>query len=192
MDVSKWRFGLPVLLALMTFALYWLTLSPTVLDGDSGEFQHMAYYLGVPHATGYPLYMLLTHLFTLIPFGDVAFRVNLFSAVCAALTTPLVYGIAFRLIHRRLPAIFAALFLAITPSVWGAAVQAEVYSMHLFLGGLAIFFAVRWQQDNRPRDFYALALTCGFGLTHHLLFAFTAPAFLVLVWLNRAHLIVRW
>jgi hypothetical protein len=130
--------------------LYLRTMPPTVLAGDSGEYQYMAYVLGVPHSTGYPLYILLAKLFTLLPVGDVAYRVNLFSVVCAALTAPFVYAVALRLIRQRVPALLATLILAVTPSVWGAAVDAEVYALHLLLGVLAIFFALRWHQDDVP------------------------------------------
>ncbi len=163
-------------------------MPPTVLDGDSGEFQHMAYYLGVPHSTGYPLYILLAHLFTFLPIGDVAYRVNLFSVVCAALTAPLVYAIALRLIHRRASAILATLALIVTPSMWGAAVEAETYALHLLLAALVIFFALRWHQEGRSRDFYLLALAFGFGLTNHRVIAFIAPALVLMVWLHRARL----
>lgn len=157
-------------------------MPPTVLDGDSGEFQHMAYYLGVPHSTGYPLYILLAHLFTFLPIGDVAYRVNLFSVVCAALAAPLVYAIALRLIRRRVSAILATLVLVVTPSMWGAAVQAETYALHLLLAALVIFFALRWHQDGRAQDFYFLALAFGFGLTNHRVIAFVAPALVLMVW----------
>ncbi|MBI5303602.1 MAG: DUF2723 domain-containing protein [Chloroflexi bacterium] len=180
---DRWVYAL---LAASAFALYFRTMSPTVLDGDSGEYQHMAYYLGVPHSTGYPLYILLAKLFTWLPVGDVAYRVNLFSVVAAALVPPVVYAIARRLIRQRVPALLAAFALIVTPSLWGAAAQAEVYALHLLIGALALFCALRWYQDGAPRDFYALALTCGFGLTHHRVFVFLAPALALIVWFNRA------
>src|SRR5690349_11953418 len=61
--------------------LYWRTLAPSVMPGDYAEFQMSAAILGIPHPTGYPLYILLGKLFTMLPFGDVAYRVNLSSAV---------------------------------------------------------------------------------------------------------------
>ncbi len=161
---------------------------PTVLDGDSGEFQFMAYILGVPHSSGYPLYILLAKLFTLLPFGDVAFRVNLFSAVCAALAMPFVYAIAVRVTRARLPALLATLTFAVIPSVWGSAIETKPYALHLLLGVLALFFALRWHQENHSFDYYALAFTFGLGLTNHHVLAFTAPAFALVVWLNRARL----
>ncbi|MBI2856242.1 MAG: DUF2723 domain-containing protein, partial [Chloroflexi bacterium] len=52
---------------------------------DMGEFALSSHALGIGHNTGYPLYMMLGKLFTFLPLGDIAFRVNLMSAVFAAL-----------------------------------------------------------------------------------------------------------
>src|SRR5438552_16007378 len=79
-------------------ALYVRTLAPSVMPGDYAEFQMCAAVLGVPHPTGYPLYVLLGKLFTLLPAGDVAYRVNLSSAIYMAGAAGLTYAIAVRLI----------------------------------------------------------------------------------------------
>src|SRR5437868_748787 len=75
--------------AILTFAItlvvYNATLAPTVTFVDSGELIVAAKYLGVAHPPGTPLYVLLAHLFTLLPFGNVAVRVNFASALFAAL-----------------------------------------------------------------------------------------------------------
>lgn len=175
-----------IVLFSVSLAVYVRTMPPTVLGGDSGEYQHMAYYLGVPHSTGYPLYILLAKLFTFLPFGDVAYRVNLFSAVCAAFTVPLIYAMVLRVTHSRVSAILSALALAFAPTMWGAAVDAEVYALHLLLGVLAVLFALRWHQDQRPRDFYWLALVYGLALTNHRVVVFIAPALALVIWFNRA------
>lgn len=175
-------------LAVASFILYLRTMPPTVLDGDGGEYQYMAYILGVPHSTGYPLYILLGKLFTFLPFGDVAYRVNLLSVVCAALTIPLIYALALRLIARRAPALVATLILALTPSVWGGALETKSYALHLLLGVLAMLLAVRWHQEGKPRDFYWLACVVGLGLTNHPIFRFLAPALALVAWLARARL----
>lgn len=185
-----------LILFIAAFILYLRTMPPTVLGGDSAEYQHMAYYLGVPHSTGYPLYILLAKLFTFLPFGDVAYRVTLFSVVCAALTVPLVYAAALRLTRSSFSALLAAGIFALAPSLWGAAIDAEVYALHLLLGVLSILFALRWHQDTNLRDpattrgtnFYALAFCFGLGLTNHRVIVFVAPALALVVWLTRARL----
>ena len=70
--------------------VYLVTLAPTVTFEDSGELIAAAYNLGVPHEPGYPLWTMIAHLFTWLPFGDVAYRVNLMSAVCSALAAALI------------------------------------------------------------------------------------------------------
>src|SRR5215216_3402886 len=85
-------------LFLLFLALYVRTAAPSVLSGDSAEFQLAAPLLGVPHPTTYPLYVLLGKLATLvIPFGDLAWRVTIVSSICAALAVALFYALIRRL-----------------------------------------------------------------------------------------------
>ncbi|MBI3740427.1 MAG: DUF2723 domain-containing protein, partial [Chloroflexi bacterium] len=72
---------------LFTFTIYLRTLAPSVvfLFDDTLDFQYSIPRLGIAHQTGYPLYTLLGKIFTaLVPLNDAAFRLNLFSALCAA------------------------------------------------------------------------------------------------------------
>src|SRR3989338_10758977 len=73
---------LAVIVFCVSFTVYLMTLAPTIYIEDAAEFSAAVPILGVTHPSGFPLYMLLGKLFTiLVPFGDMAFRVNLFSAV---------------------------------------------------------------------------------------------------------------
>jgi len=85
----------------MAFAVYVRTLAPTVGWHDMGEFATAAYVLAIALKTGYPLFLLLGELFTLIPVGDIAHRANLMSSCVAALTVFALYLIVFRLSGRR-------------------------------------------------------------------------------------------
>ncbi len=72
---------------IVSLATYSLTLAPGVTLVDSGELIVAARTLGVAHPPGFPLYVLLAHLTTLIPVGSVAVRVNFASAIFAALAS---------------------------------------------------------------------------------------------------------
>src|SRR5688572_6250461 len=98
---TKHDIAVSVLLALGALALYVRTLAPTLLLGDSAEFQTLASTLGVAHPTGYPVYLLLGKLFTWLPTGSIAYRVNLLSASAAALGLALLYLLGRRLGCRR-------------------------------------------------------------------------------------------
>lgn len=86
---------------LLVLTLYSVTLAPGVIGGDAGEHQFAAPLLAIPHATGYPLYILLGKLWTMIlPTGSMAWRMNLFSAVWGAAAAGLTSVIVYRLSQR--------------------------------------------------------------------------------------------
>jgi len=62
--------------------VYIRTLAPgLVTEVDSPMFQFIGRVLGVAHNPGYPLYVLITHPFSYLPVGSLAYRLNLFSAL---------------------------------------------------------------------------------------------------------------
>src|SRR5882724_7199667 len=70
-----------------TLLLYSWTLAPTVTLTDSGELIVVAHGLGVAHPPGFPLWIILAHLASLVPLGNVAVRINFASALFAALAS---------------------------------------------------------------------------------------------------------
>ncbi len=70
-----------------TLLLYSWTLAPTVTLTDSGELIVVAHGLGVAHPPGFPLWIILAHLASLVPIGNVAVRINFASAIFAALAS---------------------------------------------------------------------------------------------------------
>src|ERR1035437_9789014 len=80
----RWAFALGI--SILTFFIYFKTLCPTVAGGDSGELTSAAHLLGVAHPPGYPIWTILGKLSTLFPFGSIAWRVNLFTAICGSAT----------------------------------------------------------------------------------------------------------
>src|SRR5437867_9240129 len=73
-----------------TLLLYTWTLAPTVTLVDSGELIVVAHGLGVAHPPGVPLWVMLAHLASLVPLGNVAVRINFSSALFAALASAMV------------------------------------------------------------------------------------------------------
>jgi len=136
-------------------ALYVRTLAPTVTLVDSGELILAAYSLGVAHPPGFPLYVTLAHLATLVPFGNVAVRVNFASALFAALAcgvgtllvSELIRGIGVR---RRLldltAAVSAGFLLACSRTLWAYATITEVYTLNALLIITILFLMLRWRR----------------------------------------------
>ncbi len=165
------RVDLLVALALAVLALgaYVRTLAPDLLYGDSAEFQCLAYTFGVTHSTGYPTYLLLARLVGFLPIHSPAYRINLFSALCAAVTVGGVYFLGRYFTRSRTGPALAALALGFSYTFWSQAIIAEVYTP-----GMAFLVAVslllfRWQADPiaRSRALFAAALLAGIGFGVH-------------------------
>src|SRR5215210_1849555 len=125
-----------VAVSLVVGAVYLGTLAPTVLPYgtpytlDSPMLQAAVYVLGIGHPTGYPTYMMLTHLFTYLPVGDVAYRVNLASAVYGVAAVVVVYAAGLRLGGRVVAAAAGALAFGVSETFWSQATIAEVYTLN--------------------------------------------------------------
>ena len=189
--------AIAVSLGLVGFLSYFRTLAPSVLSGDSGEFQFAAPLLGVAHPTGYPLYLLLGRLFIgLIPLGDPAFRMNLLSAVFAAIAVSMTYLLARQLTPHRTVAALAALILAFSLTFWSQAVEAEVYALNSLFVAVTLLLLLRATAQpnqavaNQPRDTWLLAAAGCYGLSlaHHRTVILLAPAIVVYLWLERRQL----
>lgn len=181
---------LPGLLAAMIpFFLYLKTLAPGPLqrnlaDGlaDSGLFQIRIPYLSIPLPTGYPTYMLLGKLFTYLPFGNEAYRINLASAVYAAAAIFVLFLVAHLLTGRVLASAAAALLFGVSPAFWSQAVIAEVYTLNALLIALVLLALLHWHRKRRDRSLLAAALLSGLTLTNHLTSGMLLPAGLALVY----------
>ncbi|MEO8288553.1 MAG: DUF2723 domain-containing protein [Chloroflexota bacterium] len=162
-----------IILTVTAAILYIYTLAPSVMPGDYAEFQFSAAILGVPHPTGYPLYILLGKLFTLLPVGDVAYRVNLSSAVYMAGAVGLLYAVAVKLLRLAglgrawwAAAVGAALF-AVSPTPWSMSLVARSYALNALLVGCVLYALISWRTTGRAGWFYATLFAIGLSMVHH-------------------------
>jgi hypothetical protein len=169
--------------------LYTRTLAPTVLPYgtpdtlDSPMLQAEVSVLGIGHPTGYPTYMMLTHLFTYLPIGDPAYGINLASAVFGVAAVLVVYLAGLRLCGRAVAAAAGALAFGLSDAFWGQAVISEVYTLEALLVALVILTLLVWRDTHADRYLLLSAFLVGLSLTHHLtsvLLVPAAPAFVVL------------
>ncbi len=179
------------IVGLILFAVYLDTLAPSVLPKDSGRFQARAYVLGIGHPTGYPTYIMLGKLFTYLPVGDVAYRVNLSSAVYAALAIMLLYLVASRL-TESLPAVIAALAFGVSRTFWREAVIAEVYTLNVLFLCAVLLSLVMWRERRSDRYLLLAAFLTGLSLTNHLTSALLIPCGGLFVWLTDRRTVRDW
>ncbi len=176
--------------------LYVLTLAPTTQFWDTSEYITAAYTLGIPHPPGNPLFVLMAHVFGLLPVARAyAERINLFAAFTSAISAGCWFLIAERWLRsfvpvlwpRRIAALAGALVSATAFTVWNQSVVNEkVYTLSLLSIALILWLIVRW--DDQPAGeahdhhllliVYLLALTA----TNHMMGVLVGPVVLILLY----------
>lgn len=164
-----------IFLALL--GMYLGTAAPAVLFEDTGEFASGASVLGVAHPPGYPLYLLLGHLWARLPVSEPGFALACFSAAAAAAGCAVLFAACRALGLGRAAAVAAALAFGATRTLWAQAVIPEVYGLTVLLTGASILvitlLVMRREQRLLPAALILLALCF---LNHYIAFFTLAPA----------------
>ncbi|MDB4915550.1 MAG: hypothetical protein JWM95_3194 [Gemmatimonadetes bacterium] len=184
--------------ALGVFALYLLTLAPTIGLWDSGEYVAAAVGMGIPHPPGNPGFLLLGRLATMLPLArTAAMRLNVLVALASALSSGLWFLVAEHVVRHwltvpraRYAAAACAILGATAFTVWNQSVVNEkVYTISLFLLVLDVWTAIRWQSNpDGPAADRRLMLICyrlGLGYTVHIAGLLAGPAVLAAVLYTR-------
>ena len=185
---------------LLSFAVYAWSAAPNVTLLDSGEFLVAAQHFGVPHPTGYPLWTFLNWLFLLLPLGNAAWEVAIFSGLCAAAAVSLCATLLSSIQRwcygelagkaKFLPQIVSlafSLMLAFSQSMWSQAVIAEVYALHALLVVIFLMLCYSWVRRLASDGlmlgaFFTLALSFS---NHHLTLALAPLPYLLILLLRR-------
>jgi len=186
----------------LALAVYLFTLAPDVTLGFSGIFAVGAFYGGVPHPPGYPLFTIYAWTVThLLPFSNVAWRVAVASAIAAALSCGMIAllvspiaGAILRAdatagaLHRRalvvrvLSGCSAGLVFGFSGAFWNRAVIADPWPFSICLFCLGLCFLLRWIMSPAEKRFlFAAAFTYGLTLTNSQMLLSAAPALVVML-----------
>ncbi len=164
----------------VSLCLYVACLCPTVYWSDSGELIASSAEPGIAHPNGSPVYTLLGYACSRLPWRSVAWRVNLLSALSAALTVSLAFLAALAIAQcdggqRRSALVVgiawaAASALAVAPGLWEKATVASKYPTAAAVCAGMLLLAV----CRRPRPFW-MGLLFGIGYGVHAIIACCAP-----------------
>ncbi|MFH1549694.1 MAG: DUF2723 domain-containing protein [Planctomycetota bacterium] len=177
----------PLVLAAAVSTLYLLTLRDGVGgESDTSKWQFLGKVWGVSHTTGYPLYVSVNHLFSHLPLGTLAWRINFMSAFFAVLAVVVLQRILANLIKSELIAFAGALLLAVLPMFWTFAVVAGVYSLNAFFICLIVYFLFKWADGNARKSgagkmkfFYAACAVYALSFGNHVTMITMLPAFVL-------------
>ena len=123
---------LRLLLILIPLVIYLSFLSPSIGAGDSGELVSSAYTLGIPHPPGYPFYMILGRVFSLLFPSNPAIGMNLLSALFAIGAVLLLFQILLDKGFKGAISFIPALLLSLHPLLLKNATISEVYTLTAF------------------------------------------------------------
>ncbi len=185
---------------IVTFAVYALTLGPSVGLEDSGELATAAANLGVPHPPGYPFWTFCSWLFckafgwvTYMGHPTPAWCVSLCSAVFGAFAA----GCTAMLICRSANdfiegdkttgwlafggGVGGALTFAFSPVEWSQSTIVEIYSLNALFLMWVFLLSYRWMRKPSDKILWFTAFVFGLGLTNYqvLLFAIVPLALII-------------
>jgi Flp pilus assembly protein TadD len=186
LGIVEYAFGIFVFMAALF--TYLLTLTPDIGFHDCGDMVPAVVNLGVCHPPGYPFFCLLGKLFiSLVPIGNIAYRMNFVSSLFASTTVMMVYFIVINIGQSIIPSsrisyiisgIVSAGMIAFATTFWEQAVIAEKYSLNVLFASLLLFILIKWQGTTRANSPlpYVFAITLGLAFTHHLQTIYIVPA----------------
>lgn len=185
-----------VLIFLAAFGVYLWTLHPTISPyRDSGDLIVASYTVGVAHPPGYPLYALSGKIFSeMIPWGNVAYRLNIMSAVFGAAAAAFAALAVLELAGPNLWAALAALLLAFSPAFWRLSQVSEMYSLNAAFTALLFWLCAAFYRmpagekaENRLVFLYLLAFTGGIATGNHptVYFLFAHPVLAWMLWRSK-------
>lgn len=168
-----------LLIGIVALALYIRTLAPSLLWGDSAEFQTLSYTLGMTHPSGYMTQIMFGKLFTYIPVGNIAYRVNLMSAFFGALAVAETYLIVRLLGGWRSAALSASMLLALAEGFWWRALLAESYAPAAGMLATVWLLVLLWRNTGKSIFLFLAGTAGGLSLGIHSTVVMTALSVLV-------------
>jgi hypothetical protein len=178
----------PLAGAMVVLFLVIPTLLPGVSSWDTAEFQTVAPLLGTAHPTGYPAYVIIGWLASIVlqPFGEPAYRMNLFQAVTAAVAVAATIGLVQLLTGRRAIALGSGLILGSSFLFWRLSTHADPHMLHVALVAILFLFLVAWDAKRHSpsaevvrhadRWLVAAAVVYGIAVSNHSLALLLPPA----------------
>lgn len=183
-----------ILVGIGTLLLY-ESMAPTRLSSanfgsDGGDYLTAVLINGVPHPTGYPLYILISELFQLLPVNNPVWRQAQVSILSGAITASLIFILVQILLSdtaisiRTICGLIASVSLAVSPLFWSQAVIIEVYSLNALFFTLSLIWLClvnnRGQNKAQPDGMIlTLAFVCGLGTGNHTTYFLLYPAIIL-------------
>lgn len=151
-----------ILVVLLSFVIYYNTLTTDIGWSDSAELALQAFQLGVTHPPGYPVHTILGNLLNNFS-GEPVYATTLLSAICTSLTTGLLNLTILGLTNNLIAAALLPFLYAFFPNIWENAVITEIYGVNMLFLAASIYGIILWK--IREKNHYLLISACFFGIS---------------------------
>ncbi len=160
---------LPLLIPLLfCLAIYLLTVNSNIPLIDGSEFIIASWSLGIPHPSTYPLFVIPSRILAMLPFGNIAYKVCLFSAFLNCLALIMLYFLLRFEVRDPIIAAVGMITLAFSEAFWSAGISAEVYSLHILLLFACLYALTHAARKHaNTRYLYAFAFFLGLSMANH-------------------------
>ncbi len=199
-----------ILSFVIPFAVYMVTLAPSVTFFDSGEFLTATASLGSAHSPGYPLFLMYAKPFTWLPLGNIAFRVNVATAFSSSLACLVVYVLTVAMLRKetllsddrlnrialQFAGLAASLSFAVTPRLWLQSNHDKPYPLLAFISAIIFYLLLKWQEQYRegnecPSYIYVCTFLAGLSMGVHQTIVLLLPSWVVMILLTDWRMITR-
>jgi len=180
-----------ILCALIPFIVYVLTLERKLVGGDTSSYAYELPKMMLLPPTGYPIFSMIGKIFSLIPIGELAFRLNMISAVFGSLTILFLFLGIYNITKNIASSFCASLCFAFTVPYWHVANRLEFDTLNSFIIALLIFAITVYMNNPSIKNLYFCSIALGLMLTNHPIAFFIMPAFLILIILIKPKIFKR-
>jgi hypothetical protein len=161
--------------------LYILTLQPKLISGESSWYALSIPGMEILKPPGYPLYSLLAKVFTLIPIGNIVYKINLFSALFGALIILILFFTIYLLLKDDIISLASSLTLAFIYPFWNISNKIGTDSINLCFISLAVYTAVRYSKQPDIKNLYLFFFCSGLSLTNNQINWYIMPVFAIYI-----------
>jgi len=163
------------------FIIYILTLQKKLVGGDTTWYALQLPAMEVMVPTGYPAFSIIGKLFSMIPVGELAYRLNFISAIFGGLTILFLFLAINKFTKNSVISFAGSLTFAFLLDYWTVANRLEFDTMNSFFIAIIIYSMVLYTENPGRKNLYFFAAALGLSLTNHPIAFFIMPAFILYV-----------
>jgi hypothetical protein len=152
--------------------LYIMTCAPGPLWQDAGMYQYRILHNDIEGRLGlalsHPLYHIIGMGVKYMAVGELAYRINLISAVAGAFAVANLFLLLRLWLGRNLPAVMAAATFGLSWTLWQFSTMAEVYTLYLALFVTELILLFKYIKTGRIGFLYVLGFCNGLAVANHM------------------------